>query len=84
MMRVLQRSRLHLISLLLNIANYEYSELKSQWRLKYDAKTHRIRCQGHILNLCTQAFLFVTNTDNLEELSNSTNKYNITLAEIDK
>ena len=59
--------------------------LKSAWRLKYDHKTHRLRCQGHILNLATQSFLFVIDQENLEDLADDgSNKYNITLAEIKK
>jgi hypothetical protein len=57
---------------------------KSQWRLKYNAKTHRLRCQGYIINLAIQSFFFVTNQENLEKLDNSTNKYDISLAKIHK
>jgi len=54
--------------------------LKSQWRLKYDHKTHRLRCQGHIINLAARSFLFVTEREFLEELE--TGGYDITLEEI--
>ena len=85
-MRTLQRSKRHLFKLfrVLLIILLCLELLKSQWRLKYDAKSYRIRCQGYILNLCTQSFLFVTDRENIEELSDSTNKYDITLAEINK
>jgi hypothetical protein len=63
------------------------SELsKPPWKLKYDAKLHRLRCQGHILNLAAQSFLFVTDKETLTEYheqSDST-KYNVSLAEIEK
>jgi hypothetical protein len=35
--------------------------------MKYDTKHHRIRCQGHILNLSVHSFLFVTDSENLED-----------------
>jgi hypothetical protein len=35
--------------------------------IKYDYKLHRIRCQGHIINLSVQSFLFVTDSENLED-----------------
>jgi hypothetical protein len=35
--------------------------------VKYDTKHHRIRCQGHILNLSVHSFLFVTDSENLED-----------------
>ena len=42
-------------------------ELARHWHIKYDPKTHRLRCQGHIINLAIQSFLFVTNSENIEE-----------------
>jgi len=42
-------------------------ELARHWHIKYDPKTHRLRCQGHIINLAVQSFLFVTNSENIEE-----------------
>lgn len=42
-------------------------ELARHWHIKYDPKTHRLRCQGHIINLALQSFLFVTNSENIEE-----------------
>ena len=35
--------------------------------IKYDTKHHRVRCQGHILNLSVHSFLFVTDSENLED-----------------
>jgi hypothetical protein len=37
------------------------------WKLKYDAKTYRLRCQGYILNLAAQSFLFVTDKETPDE-----------------
>jgi hypothetical protein len=34
--------------------------------LTYDPKYHRARCQGHVLNLSVNSFLFVTDSENLE------------------
>ncbi|KAK4071107.1 hypothetical protein Purlil1_13524 [Purpureocillium lilacinum] len=40
--------------------------LLSRFDIHYEAKTHRIRCQGHIVNLAAKAFLFVTDNEKLE------------------
>jgi hypothetical protein len=42
-------------------------ELARKWHIRYNPKTHRLRCQGHIINLAVQSFLFVTNSENIEE-----------------
>lgn len=34
---------------------------------EYNAKHYRIRCQGHIINLATNAFLTVTDPNNIDE-----------------
>jgi hypothetical protein len=63
------------------------SELsKPPWKLKYDAKTHRLRCQGHIVNLAAQSFLFVTDKETLDEFQDQSDsiKYNVLLAEIER
>ena len=39
----------------------------SQYDIFYDSKTYRIRCQGHIINLSVNAFLYINNTKSLEE-----------------
>jgi hypothetical protein len=41
-------------------------ELLDQYGINYDVKHHRVRCQGHILNLAAQAFLKCTNDDQIE------------------
>lgn len=41
--------------------------LRHDHDIKYDIKQHRIRCQGHILNLAVHSFLFVTDSENLED-----------------
>jgi hypothetical protein len=35
--------------------------------MKYNVKHHRMRCMGHILNLSVHSFLFVTDSENLED-----------------
>ncbi len=83
MMRALQRgiyTSTYLIFTLLIVLEL----LKSKWRLNYDAKTHRLHYQGHIINLAIQSFLFVTQEENLEKLDSSANKYEISLQEINE
>jgi hypothetical protein len=41
--------------------------LLQKYGIKYDPKHHRLRCQGHILNLCVNSFLFVTDDESLEQ-----------------
>ena len=55
-------------------------------KIKYDAKTHWLRCQGHIINLAVNSFLFVTDSDNLESdnKTNNNNKYKVLLEEIEQ
>jgi hypothetical protein len=56
------------VHLIVNNANTEWpSEIKRKWNIKYDPKTHRLRCQGHILNLAANSFLFVTDNEDLED-----------------
>jgi hypothetical protein len=38
-------------------------DLRQQYNLKYDYKIHRVRCQGHILNLSVHSFMFVTDLE---------------------
>lgn len=40
--------------------------LLRRFDIHYDPKTHRLRCQGHIINLAAKAFLFVTDNEKLE------------------
>ena len=49
------------------------------FRLSYDLIHHRIRCQGHIINLAVKSFLFVTNKETLDK-DEETNVYNVTIA----
>jgi hypothetical protein len=59
---------------------------KPPWKLKYDAKTHQLCCQGYILNLAAQSFLFVTDEETLNEFQDQSDstKYNVSLAEIER
>lgn len=41
-------------------------ELVSTYQIRYDALHHRIRCQGHIINLVAHSFLFATKDEDLE------------------
>ena len=40
------------------------------WGLKYDAKTHLLGCQGHIINLGVKLYLFVKDNENIEAADN--------------
>ena len=55
-------------------------------KIKYDVKTHRLRCQGHIINLAVNSFLFVTDSDNPEsdDETDNNNKYKVSLEEIEQ
>ena len=55
--------------------------LRREFRLQYDPIHHRIRCQGHVINLAVKSFLFVTDKEALEE-DEETNIYNISVKEI--
>ena len=48
-------------------------DLKTEYDINYDVKIHRLRCQGHIINLAVHSFLFVTDSDNIEDNNMSTN-----------
>lgn len=45
-------------------------ETAKLWGLKYDAKTHRLGCQGHIINLAVKLCLFVKDNENIEAADN--------------
>ena len=49
-------------------------DLLRRFDIHYDPKIHRLRCQGHIINLAAKAFLFVTENEKLErdDCGNST------------
>ncbi|KYK57504.1 putative AC9 transposase [Drechmeria coniospora] len=55
--------------------------LLRQFDIQYDAKSHRLRCQCHIINLAAKAFLFVTDNEKLE-LEDS-RLHNVTLKQIE-
>jgi len=57
--------------------------LRRDFRLQYDPIHHRIRCQGHIINLAVKSFLFVTDKEVLDE-DEEANIYNVTLKEIEE
>ncbi|GKU15585.1 unnamed protein product, partial [Fusarium langsethiae] len=40
--------------------------LLRRYDIQYDPKVHRLRCQGHIINLAAKAFLFITDDEKLE------------------
>jgi len=56
--------------------------LLQNYSIKYDPKHHRLRCQGHILNLCVNSFLFVTNDETLEQDDDEDQAASATLEEI--
>ena len=56
-------------------------DLLRKFDIKYDPKSHRLRCQGHIINLAAKSFLFVTDNESLED--DDPDKYNVTLKEIE-
>jgi hypothetical protein len=45
--------------------------LLTQFDITYDASHHRLRCNGHIINLAAQAFLFSSDEDSLSKLNNT-------------
>ncbi|KAJ6785139.1 hypothetical protein PWT90_08159 [Aphanocladium album] len=55
--------------------------LLRQYDIRYDPTSHRLRCQGHILNLAAKAFLFVTDKETIER--GETGLYNVTLTQIE-
>ncbi len=56
--------------------------LRREFSLKYDPIHHRIRCQGHVINLAVKSFLFVTNREVINE-DQETSVYNTTVKEIE-
>jgi len=40
--------------------------LLQEYQIEYDARHHRIRCQGHIINLVAHSLIFITDSENLE------------------
>lgn len=41
-------------------------DLLRRFDIQYDPKVHRLRCQGHIINLAARSFLFVNDKETLE------------------
>lgn len=41
--------------------------LREKYKIIWSAEQHRIRCQGHIVNIAVQAFLFAENKDDIDE-----------------
>ena len=59
-------------------------ELLRQYKIKYDAKSHRLRCFGHIINLAVQSFLFVKDTEFIKDCEQTSLQYDVTLEEIEQ
>ncbi|KAH7471723.1 hypothetical protein FOMA001_g13235 [Fusarium oxysporum f. sp. matthiolae] len=55
--------------------------LLRRYDIQYDPKVHRLRCQGHIINLAAKAFLFITDDEKLEVDDPSV--HNVTLRHIE-
>ncbi|XP_044720105.1 transposase-like protein [Hirsutella rhossiliensis] len=55
--------------------------LLRRYDIRYDPKSHRLRCQGHIINLAAKAFLFVTDNEKLKD--DERDGHNVTLKEIE-
>ncbi|KAI7763505.1 hypothetical protein LZL87_013897 [Fusarium oxysporum] len=55
--------------------------LLCRYGIQYDPKVHRLRCQGHIINLAAKAFLFVTDNEKLE--LDDPGVHNVTLKHIE-
>jgi len=55
-------------SLYLRVFNLQltFIDLAQEFNVKWDANHHRIRCQGHIINLSAHSFLFATRDEELE------------------
>jgi hypothetical protein len=52
-------------------------ELTEQYMLNWDPIQHRLRCNGHIINLTAYAFLFYTLEEALDDTQNSESVYEI-------
>ena len=64
------------------IANLSQA-LRRDQKLQYDPIHHRLRCQGHVINLAVKSFIFVTDKENIEE-DVEINAYMVMLAEIEE
>ncbi len=57
--------------------------LRRDFRLQYEPIHHRIRYQGHVINLAVKSFLFVTDKETIDE-DEETNIYTTTVKEIEQ
>ena len=57
--------------------------IRRDFNLWYNPQHHRLRCQGHIINLVVKSFLFVTNKEVIEE-DNEMDIMRVTLKEIEQ
>jgi hypothetical protein len=55
-----------------------------EYNIVYDPKTHRLRCQGHIINLSVNSFLYVTDDENVEGDEEHPTQLNQTLKDIEQ
>jgi hypothetical protein len=60
-----------------------WTELLYEYSIIYDPIAYRIRCQGHIINLSINSFIYITDKENLEE-EEEPGKLKQTLKEIDQ
>ncbi len=44
------------------------SHLRKQYQIHWDAKTRRIRCHGHVINLASQAFIFAPDKETIDSV----------------
>ncbi|KAI8404246.1 hypothetical protein FOFC_15741 [Fusarium oxysporum] len=63
------------------LALKDIDSLLRRYDIQYDPKVHRLRCQGHIINLAAKAFLFITDDEKLEVDDPSV--HNVTLRHIE-
>ncbi|KAI8412223.1 hypothetical protein FOFC_08853 [Fusarium oxysporum] len=63
------------------LALKDIDSLLRRYDIQYDPKVHRLRCQGHIINLAAKAFLFVTDNEKLE--LDDPGVHNVTLKHIE-
>jgi hypothetical protein len=57
--------------------------IRRDFNLRYDPQHHRLRCQGHIINLAVKSFLFVTNKEVIKE-DDEIDIMRVTLKEIEQ
>lgn len=55
-----------------------------EYGIVYDAKHHRLRCQGHVLNLSVNSFLYVTDSETLEEGDDAPDRLKQSLKDIEE